>query len=71
MVADNQPYARFITSQGDTAPKLLGGPLFAGLCFITSQGDTAPKQSRVCHASQRCFITSQGDTAPKPDYLNA
>ena len=33
----------FITSQGDTAPKLIDRKTDQTVCFITSQGDTAPK----------------------------
>ena len=35
----------FITSQGDTAPKLKPTPKKPNGCFITSQGDTAPKRT--------------------------
>ena len=34
-----------ITSQNDTAPKLMGESLEEIACLITSQNDTAPKQA--------------------------
>ena len=57
---------RFITSQGDTAPKrrVVRIPRYGR--FITSQGDTAPKRNVYDRFSIVSFITSQGDTAPKP-----
>ena len=67
----NLPYripalaGRFITSQGDTAPKLVLTIMIASSGFITSQGDTAPKHNVRSNALLYGFITSQGDTAPK------
>ena len=55
----------WITSQNDTAPKLLvhGVEHVAG--WITSQNDTAPKPCVSWRAARYRWITSQNDTAPK------
>ena len=58
-------HTRWITSQNDTAPKLMMFYYSTKTSWITSQNDTAPK--RVLDDSLRThrWITSQNDTAPK------
>ena len=58
-----------ITSQIDTAPKLVRTEDVALRGLITSQIDTAPKQCEACPCGKPSLITSQIDTAPKPALL--
>ena len=60
------PEKSLITSQIDTAPKLLMATEAQLKGLITSQIDTAPKHSKVQDAQKLGLITSQIDTAPKP-----
>ncbi len=60
---------RLITSQIDTAPKLILYSFFKGHGLITSQIDTAPKQYMTLQRITPRLITSQIDTAPKPGAL--
>ena len=57
--------AGWITSQNDTAPKLVSDELGIGLRWITSQNDTAPKLLIDLVSRMNGWITSQNDTAPK------
>ena len=54
-----------ITSQNDTAPKLILEPKQVRERLITSQNDTAPKQHGGHVVEPVGLITSQNDTAPK------
>ena len=55
-----------ITSQFDTAPKLLARFIECFQRLITSQFDTAPKLGKYPIKVIQRLITSQFDTAPKP-----
>ena len=57
-----------ITSQIDTAPKLVVNLRFRSWCLITSQIDTAPKRRDILEDAIVGLITSQIDTAPKQDF---
>ena len=59
-------YGSLITSQIDTAPKLMGGMVWTRASLITSQIDTAPKPMWDIVRVGSGLITSQIDTAPKP-----
>ena len=59
-------FARWITSQNDTAPKRGVHGVFLSIGWITSQNDTAPKRDTKYPGYEPGWITSQNDTAPKP-----
>ena len=67
--ASTKVFSRLITSQINTAPKLINNQADAGESLITSQINTAPKLVGVGRPLGVGLITSQINTAPKHEAL--